>query len=410
MSNARNRSKNGLKSKKNDNQMLKFKLIKENHKKMQIELSNLVLWRSPITTIIYFIKELYFILINYIKSCLNYRKTVLSLILVSILISISYQIEGPHLPLLIFIYKKLFWYLYWVGLGIASSIGLGSGLHTFLLYLGPFIARVTLAAYECNSLNFPEPPYPDNIVCPNDKSTSSIVISLFSIMSKVRWESFMWGLGTAIGELPPYFMARAAALGNKRSVNDVNGDDDDEEDEIAELEELLKKDPTKLKFFDRLKLNVFRIINKVGFIGILLCASIPNPLFDLAGITCGHFLVPFWTFFGATMIGKAIIKMHLQKIFVIMLFSEGHMDKFVDMINYLPFIGTKFAPLFQQFLEKEKLKLHSSNESNVVVNESLLSWIMGKFVLGMIIFFIVSIINSLAQKHAKRIYGKAQKD
>ena len=40
--------------------------------------------------------------------------------------------------------------------------------------------------------------------------------------------------------------------------------------------------------------------------------QIPNPLFDLAGITCGHFLVPFWTFFGATLIGKAVIKMSIQ--------------------------------------------------------------------------------------------------
>ena len=40
--------------------------------------------------------------------------------------------------------------------------------------------------------------------------------------------------------------------------------------------------------------------------------QIPNPLFDLAGITCGHFLIPFWTFFGATLIGKAVIKMHIQ--------------------------------------------------------------------------------------------------
>ena len=46
----------------------------------------------------------------------------------------------------------------------------------------------------------------------------------------------------------------------------------------------------------------------------LLTLQIPNPLFDLAGITCGHFLVPFWTFFGATLIGKAIIKMHIQVI------------------------------------------------------------------------------------------------
>ena len=28
-------------------------------------------------------------------------------------------------------------------------------------FQGPFIASVTLAAYECNSLDFPEPPYPN---------------------------------------------------------------------------------------------------------------------------------------------------------------------------------------------------------------------------------------------------------
>ena len=40
--------------------------------------------------------------------------------------------------------------IYWVGLGIASSIGLGTGLHTFILYLGPHIAQVVIAANECN--------------------------------------------------------------------------------------------------------------------------------------------------------------------------------------------------------------------------------------------------------------------
>ncbi|RCN28382.1 hypothetical protein ANCCAN_25873 [Ancylostoma caninum] len=53
------------------------------------------------------------------------------------------------------------WWGWWVFLGVLSSIGLGSGLHTFLIYLGPHIAAVTLAAHECNSLDFPEPPYPD---------------------------------------------------------------------------------------------------------------------------------------------------------------------------------------------------------------------------------------------------------
>ena len=29
----------------------------------------------------------------------------------------------------------VFWWAYWVGLGILSSVGFGTGLHTFLLYL-----------------------------------------------------------------------------------------------------------------------------------------------------------------------------------------------------------------------------------------------------------------------------------
>ena len=29
----------------------------------------------------------------------------------------------------------LLWWAYWVGLGILSSVGLGTGLHTVLLYL-----------------------------------------------------------------------------------------------------------------------------------------------------------------------------------------------------------------------------------------------------------------------------------
>ena len=40
--------------------------------------------------------------------------------------------------------------IWWVGLGVASSIGLGTGLHTFVLYLGPHIAKVTMATNECN--------------------------------------------------------------------------------------------------------------------------------------------------------------------------------------------------------------------------------------------------------------------
>ena len=48
--------------------------------------------------------------------------------------------------------------------------------------------------------------------------------------------------------------------------------------------------------------------NRHGFWGIFLLAAWPNALFDLCGICCGHFLMPFWQFFGATLMGKAFVK------------------------------------------------------------------------------------------------------
>lgn len=49
--------------------------------------------------------------------------------------------------------RQVTWYGYWMVLGIASSVGLGSGLHTFLLFLGPYIAEVTMALHECNTID-----------------------------------------------------------------------------------------------------------------------------------------------------------------------------------------------------------------------------------------------------------------
>merc|ERR1712010_270020 len=114
--------------------------------------------------------------------------------------------------------------------------------------------------------------------------------------------------------------------------------DDDEEDEFLELQQ---RNPDDLNTFDRAKLGIERLVERVGFFGILACASIPNPLFDLAGITCGHFLVPFWTFFGATVIGKAVIKMHIQKIFVILAFNKELFEGAVSLLVQIPVLGVR---------------------------------------------------------------------
>ncbi|MCD9560061.1 hypothetical protein HAX54_018493 [Datura stramonium] len=45
--------------------------------------------------------------------------------------------NGPHVKHVEEVLKYLQFGLWWVALKVASSIGLGSGLHTFVLYLGP---------------------------------------------------------------------------------------------------------------------------------------------------------------------------------------------------------------------------------------------------------------------------------
>ena len=252
--------------------------------------------------------ELFLTLLEWGSAIIQYRRSlVLTLLLTMSLVTLHHtpsQFQaGVHAW-----EQYLSWCAWWVGLGILSSVGLGTGLHTFLLYLGPHIAAVTMAAYECNSLEFPEPPYPAQILCPESANVTAegevksevvktVAVTIWAILSKVRVEAFCWGAGTAIGELPPYFMARAARLSGSEPTED--------EEEFLELQEKLKN-PEQMTFFERMKHKVQQLVEKVGFFGILACASIPNPLFDLAGITCGHFLIPFWTFFGATLIGEFI--------------------------------------------------------------------------------------------------------
>jgi len=369
--------------------------------KLKEDRENITLWKQPITTINYSTRELCITLLEWGQKSFEYKKT---LALLSVIISLAvvlYRVDGPHKQHVQSAEAYILWCLWWVGLGVLSSVGLGTGLHTFLLYLGPHIAAVTMAAYECGSTDFPSPPYPESILCPEvnpeTKAATKAAITIWAIMSKVRIEAFCWGAGTALGELPPYFMARAHRLSGY--------DPDEEEDEFEELQEKLANNED-MNWFDRAKLGIERLVERVGFFGILACASIPNPLFDLAGITCGHFLVPFWTFFGATLIGKAIIKMHIQKIFIIMAFNETLIAGMVSNLNRIPWLGSKLEAPFKDLLAKQKEKLHRKAGAPVESANNWISWIFEKFVMAMILYFILSIINSLAQSYHKRLHKK----
>uniref|UniRef100_A0A1B6CZY1 Vacuole membrane protein 1 n=1 Tax=Clastoptera arizonana TaxID=38151 RepID=A0A1B6CZY1_9HEMI len=361
--------------------------------RLKDDLDKLVVWRSPFLTTYYFVLEVGVLLQMLWSKMYDHKKKLLSSVAIFILLFVLSQIKGPHQATLQYLWGRFSWSMYWMGLGVLSSIGLGTGLHTFVMYLGPHIASVTLAGYECGGLNFPEPPYPQQIICPS-QIDPRWVVSVWNIMWKVRLESIMWGAGTALGELPPYFMARAS----KRSGA--------KENDLQELENLQSMDSNSddVNFIDRMKLMVQVLIQKVGFFGILACASIPNPLFDLAGIMCGHFEVPFWTFFGATLLGKAVIKMMLQKFFVIVAFSDTLMERLLDSCSYVPILGPFFQTTVSQLLAKQKAKLYNPTDSSS--DRSIFELGFQLFIISMILYFIVSIINSFAQTNYKKSKNK----
>lgn len=129
--------------------------------RLRKERENIKLWIHPILTIKYCVLEATTLFQIYKRSFLNHKKTIALLTLLLIGFFTLWYIPGKHQIYVEWIRSNAFFIVYWVGLGVVSSIGLGTGLHTFLLYLGPHIASVTLAAYECGSLDFPEPPYPN---------------------------------------------------------------------------------------------------------------------------------------------------------------------------------------------------------------------------------------------------------
>jgi hypothetical protein len=101
-------------------------------------------------------------------------------------------------------------------LGILSSIGLGSGLQSGVLFSFPHIIKVCFAAQTCKSLDFESktdiwfrsPP----IIFKCSPLMDPTPVTLFVIWKKIILVCFLQAAGTAIGEIPPYYMSRAARL------------------------------------------------------------------------------------------------------------------------------------------------------------------------------------------------------
>eukprot|EP00887_Chlorella_sp_A99_P001874 scaffold19.g1874.t1 len=218
--------------------------------------------------------------------------------------------------------------VWWVGLGVLSSIGLGTGMHSGLLFLFPHILMVCLAAERCGNLDFDVRAdmwwKADGIHCSPSRggAAASAAVGFWLLFRKVMGSAMLWGAGTALGEVPPYAISYHAAKAGIKN---------------AEVEEMLGVEAANgggrsaggllQQLVARMKNWMLGFIQRHGFWGILLLAAYPNAAFDLCGICCGHFLMPFWEFFGATLIGKGVIKVAGQTAFFVALFREQSRER-----------------------------------------------------------------------------------
>ncbi|KAF7015194.1 unnamed protein product [Triticum aestivum] len=319
--------------------------------------------------------------------------------------------DGPHEKHM----QELLWYarfgLWWVILGVASSIGLGSGLHTFVLYLGPHIALFTMKAVQCGRVDLKSAPY-DTILLKRRPSwlekeclefgppIYQETIPFSKILHEVHLEAVLWGIGTALGELPPYFISRAASMSGQKV------------EELAELDASISKEGFLSSILRRAKRWLMSHSQYLNFPTILLLASVPNPLFDLAGILCGQFNVPFWKFFLATLIGKAIIKVYMQTTLVITLCNNQLLELVEERLvwvfsnspgvsSILPSLVTKLKTAKDKFLMASVATSASSAAKGKKWNLSF-SLIWNTVVWLMVVNFIVQIITSTAQSYLKK--------
>jgi len=344
------------------------------------------LLRAPFTTLYVFAQVFAGWVLHGFSFLLTHKLISISLLTVSLAASIAVAVFGYHSEPVLYARGMGWFVVWWVTLGILSSVGLGTGLHTFVLYLGPHIAMVTLAVTECDTMGVLEGP-DGNLICP-PPGTPRIPVTFLRLLLKVFPAAFLWGAGTAIGELPPYFVSRQARLSGQRL---------EELDELEEEERGDKPSPSKM---DRIKLLLYHALQRWGFWAIVICASVPNPLFDLAGLTCGHFLVPFWTFFGATFLGKAVFKVQLQACFVILAFDKTRLQWIISKIEaMIPAIEGVLHPLF----EKQRAQFHGDAKQMDKDGGSWLSFLWNWVLILMLLFFVKSIIESSVQERLAEV-------
>jgi len=269
--------------------------------------------------------------------------------------------------------------IFWLFTGILSSIGLGTGLHTGLLFLFPYIIDISLTSEVCNSLNF-------DIIGENKfKCIDEYIIEVttFGLFLKILPPTLLWGLGTAIGEIPPYFLSRS--IGFKPT-------------------ELGSNDNSFLgKIQYKMVIWMLGNLKKYGFFIIFFFASYPNMFFDMCGLCCGSLGISFNIFFFATLFGKMLVKAPIQGLFIIMLIGDKFTNKLIYITSFFPSnLESYFLTVINNYKFKFRNKELNPTNGSESINTNIIQIIWNGIILFICFGFIKSIIEKKANEWKKK--------
>mmetsp|Transcript_15909 Transcript_15909/g.29111 ORF Transcript_15909/g.29111 Transcript_15909/m.29111 type:complete len:396 (+) Transcript_15909:194-1381(+) len=363
---------------------------KEEVKAFKLELAEkrekITLLRSPIKTTVLFVKVALSNLVYLIKSMLGSVLLWVTVIAAGAGYGALVATENPMAKEVDDIAMYVIW---WVGLGVLSSVGLGSGMHSGILFLFPHIFKVVAASKACPSLNFNtrcDVWWQDCPMTCTPETAGAGEADFIEVVKLIFLTAFLWGAGTAMGEIPPYAVSRAAAIA---------GEKDDEVDEMmaeAKGDDVLSK----------MKAWMIDLVDKYGFWAILAMSAWPNAAFDIVGICCGQLGVSFWTFFIATLIGKACIKVAGQAVFFVYWFRnpEVVIKLAVSLVDKLP----DSVPITSKQVEDKLVSALAQVSKGQTEDgeDSLVKKAGEMLILAVIFFFVYTSINEFAQQRQRQ--------
>ena len=156
--------------------------------------------------------------------------------------------------------------------------------------------------------------------------------------------------------------------------------------------------------YNKLKNSLVWFLKTYGGTGVLIAASIPNPLFDVCGVACGHYLMSFPTFFVNTFIGKAVIRNGYQTLIYVLLYDEKYLQLIIGTLQYLAPDEWDIDAKIKEVLMAGKASFESSiseDAPQVAANEEgLFANLMHYWqllVLNLLSLFVLSCVSAIAQ-------------